>query len=650
MAPYDDWNKIDDEDDEELQDNAFFEGKKDVILFAIDCSESMHELRDDPNYEDTKTSHLFMALDAAMQIQKKKVIVGPNDSVGILLFNTTRENEAKGQAAEIKKNNYVFQLIDTVNAPKIQQLIQLLDAAREDPTLLRENFPPIDGMHVPIGDVFTSCNWVMRDGAPKTASKRIFLITDDDDPNAGPGRDRLATSAKTTFIDLTQVGIVVEPFFISTEDKPFDPMKFYSNILVTTNVSGDDDAPSTLPESMSISRIEDLLSQMRFHEVPKRSQFSLPLELADGFVIGVKGYGLVTEQRRGSYLYFMDLGDRMEVANSRTAYLDEARQTDVVKSKVVFGMALGETVGAEEPEANHSTGPGIARAVSADSRVFFTAEEVKSFRTLGLEPGLKLLGFKSRKELAFEDNIKHSLFIYPDEMTYSGSKRTFNALLKTMIKKKKIALVLALTRRNSSPTFCALLPQAEKVEEGGWNEPAGFHLIPLPFADDIRAAPIESAYRASEDLKDAARKWIDKLTVKNGTYPPDSYPNPALAYHNAQLEASAFREEFDPDAFEDLTLPKYAMMHKRAGVLFKEWRQALAQDPSASIVDVASDGRKRKADVTVDEAEIRSLYEEGQLAKLRTEQLKDFCRSHGMKVSGKKDELVNRVGEYLDTH
>lgn len=64
------------------------------------------------------------------------------------------------------------------------------------------------------------------------------------------------------------------------------------------------------------------------------------------------------------------------------------------------------------------------------------------------------------------------------------------------------------------------------MEEGGWNEPAGFHLIPLPFADDIRAAPVESARQASDELKDLARKWIDKLCVKNGAYPPDSYPNP----------------------------------------------------------------------------------------------------------------------------
>lgn len=50
----------------------------------------MQELRDDPVYEGKKTSHLLSALDAAMQIQKKKVIVAPNDSVGILLFNTVR--------------------------------------------------------------------------------------------------------------------------------------------------------------------------------------------------------------------------------------------------------------------------------------------------------------------------------------------------------------------------------------------------------------------------------------------------------------------------------------------------------------------------------------------------------------------------------
>ena len=36
----------------------------------------------------------------------------------------------------------------------------------------------------------------------------------------------------------------------------------------------------------------------------------------------------------------------------------------------------------------------------------------------------------------------------------------------------------------------------------------------------------------------------------------------ALAFHNEQLEASAFREQYDPESFEDLTEPKVEMIHK----------------------------------------------------------------------------------------
>ncbi|OBZ72522.1 ATP-dependent DNA helicase II subunit 1 [Grifola frondosa] len=721
MAQYDEWTKIEDEEEEEeLQDNSFYEGKKDVILFCIDCSPSMLELYDDPRYEDVKTCHLQSALEAAAQIQKRKVVVGPSDSVGIMLFNTTRINENLGSMSEIKKGTFVFQPISVIDAPKVLELTQLLDAARENPNLLRETFPPWTDKRVPMGDVFTSCNWVIRDGYCSLSSYNIastILMYDDKGsenchqacfshyrrglttPNIAS--ERLLISAKTTLVDLVQAGVNVEPFFISTEDKPFDVSKFYSvrsfpplfcevslamyNSMCspfsfqrtsTNPTNADSENPAVLPESISISRIDELLTQMRFHEVAKRAQFSISFQLAKGFVIGVKGYGLVTEQKKGAYKYFADLGGKMEVATPRTVYVDEERNVEADKTRIVYGMELGATAATEEAEGEAEKKGFGTRSVSLGSRVFYNADEVRAFRTMGMEPIIKLLGFKSRKSLVFEDNVKHSFFIYPDEMSYSGSKRTFSALLKTMLNKKKIALVLALTRRNSSPIFCAMLPQAspfisllaEKVEETGWHEPPGFHLIPLPFADDIRAAPIEQSVRASDELKDAARKWIDKLNVKNGSYPPDSYPNPALAYHNAQLEASAFREEFDPESFEDLTEPKYDMIHKvgvsylspsrsrfsrnrynvtptlhRSSMVFngvinpgiagggfmKKWKETLLQDESANTVIVTA-GSKRKAlmtlritqDISVDEAEIRSKHEVGMLGKLRVDQLK----------------------------
>lgn len=90
---------------------------------------------------------------------------------------------------------------------------------------------------------------------------------------------------------------------------------------------------------------------MRFREMPKRAIFSIPFELADGFVIGVKGYGehdhdcaiidadifmwlifiifarygLVTEQKKGDYKYFIDSGDHLEAVEPKTLYVDKVR-------------------------------------------------------------------------------------------------------------------------------------------------------------------------------------------------------------------------------------------------------------------------------------------------------------------------------------
>jgi ATP-dependent DNA helicase 2 subunit 1 len=102
MSPdaHDDWNRIDNEDDE-LQDSDYFNSQKDVILFCIDCSESMQEYYNDPLDEDRRTCHLLTALEAAVQMQKKKAISSPNDLTGILLFNTVRIKLAKIEGCQL---------------------------------------------------------------------------------------------------------------------------------------------------------------------------------------------------------------------------------------------------------------------------------------------------------------------------------------------------------------------------------------------------------------------------------------------------------------------------------------------------------------------------------------------------------------------
>ena len=75
--------------------------------------------------------------------------------------------------------------------------------------------------------------------------------------------------------------------------------------------------------------------------------------------------------------------------------------------------------------------------------------------------------------------------------------------------------------------------------------------------------------------------------------PPKGMAMPALAFHYAQLEATAFREEFHAASFEDHTLSKNETIHKKAGPLIEEWMTLLRNDKHANDV-VVSANLKRK--------------------------------------------------------
>lgn len=102
-------------------------------------------------------------------------------------------------------------------------------------------------------------------------------------------------------------------------------------------------------------------------------------------------------------------------------------------------------------------------------------------------PGMKLMGFKDKSYLKIYHNIKHSYFIFPDEKKTTGSSQCSDALIKEMIKSDKIAIVKFIPRENANLRFCALLPQEEQFDNSdGFQTPAGFQVIPIPYADDLR--------------------------------------------------------------------------------------------------------------------------------------------------------------------
>jgi len=123
-----------------------------------------------------------------------------------------------------------------------------------------------------------------------------------------------------------------------------------------------------------------------------------------------------------------------------------------------------------------------------------------------------------------------------------------------------------------------------------------------------------------------------------------------IKFRYEQLQALAFGDAYEPEEFEDPSLPPYDVIHKRAGPLLVKWKEALEEDPSADKVTVtATTASKRKAAASgavspisiffypcsrnvsdflliqqgdIDEKEIRSREAAGTLEKLTNDVLK----------------------------
>jgi len=119
--------------------------------------------------------------------------------------------------------------------------------------------------------------------------------------------------------------VTIEPFLISTPNKPFDPTKSYVSILPrNTESSADNDNEDFQIIPDVIQGFDRLLEDIKIRETPKRALFSIPFSLGDGFTIGIKGYGLVTPQKKGNYKYFVDRGrDGLIEASSRAVYFED---------------------------------------------------------------------------------------------------------------------------------------------------------------------------------------------------------------------------------------------------------------------------------------------------------------------------------------
>lgn len=168
-----------------------------------------------------------------------------------------------------------------------------------------------------MANVLFAANTLLTSKAARFGSKRVFLVTDEDSPGSKDAQKSAITRAR----DLNDLGIRLEPFFISHPGQPpFDISKFYENVIYRDD-EDQDDGEYHLPTDAS-ARFETLLSMIKAKQTPRRSQFNILMELGPDMQIGIKGFILVKRQEihRTHYVYAQE--EKLALAQVESADID----------------------------------------------------------------------------------------------------------------------------------------------------------------------------------------------------------------------------------------------------------------------------------------------------------------------------------------
>ncbi|KAI1394203.1 ku70 protein [Hypoxylon trugodes] len=636
----DHYEKREEEDDEDEIGEQDYKAQKDALIFAIDVSESM--LRPPPESNDKKADKdppVYAALKCAYQVMQQRIISNPKDMMGIILFGTEKTKYRDDQNLPYA-HCYVYTDLDIPAAEDVKNLKDLVEEGEDADEVLVPASEDAQMSHL----LFLANN-LLTTKAPNFGSRRLFIITDNDNPHKGSKQIKETAACRAK--DLYDLGVTIELFAITRGDEKFDFSKFYNDIIYRDPVveEAHPGKVSTSKSGNGLTLLNSLISNINSRQTPKRAYFSnMPLELGPGLQISVKGYNIIQKQVPARSCYVWLDGEKAQIASGETAHIaeDSARtvQTGEVKKAYKFG---GEYV-------------------------YFSEDEQKSIRQFG-NPIIRIIGFKDRSKLGFWASIKKSIFIFPSEDGYIGSSRVFTALWRKLLDSKKIGIAWHIARTNGNPQLVAIIPsKAQSDQKSGMDFiPAGLWLYPIPYADDVREGPADvKLIRTTDALTDMMNKIIGNLQLPKATYNPAKYPNPALQWHYKILQALALEEEV-PEKPNDATVPKYKAIHTRCGEYIQGWSRiaddvlGLIKDAKALKREMESDddeapkpakkprttATKASGSTGLSNVELKKKYNDGTLSKLTVADLKPILNDRGIDSKGLKKTLVERLEEWV---
>ena len=633
---------------------------KDLIIFLIDCSPSMHQEIKEASSQKL-TTPISTLLKVTENFLKTKIISNQHDLFGVVLFNTDKkDNEMNFEGVNVL---FKIEAPNAFNIKKIKIMSQNCDPDinklnyRKE---LNEIFKPIEQENINI-NYLNNAMWIvhslLKNYDKKIYKRRIFLFTDNDDPIPNPQEKNICIQRVK---DMSESDITIELFPMNFDKKRFNLSNFYASIIPANN---DDDPDGGNDNLLSIEqctdRLRELTKRIRQKEIKKRTLGRCPFFLTNNTRIYMNVYSTVKKSYKGK-IYNVD---------AKTNKL--LKGVNSIKCKDTGGELYPEQVGSYQLYGN--------------KKIPFTKEEMSKIKFIE-EPGMKLMGFKSIESIKPYYNVRESYFIYPNELFSNGAGTLVDAMIKQMLNKKKCAIVKFVSREGSIVKFCALMPQAEKYDEDYFQTPPGFNMIILPWADDIRsnseilAKNPKELPEVTQEQSDLAKRIIKKMNI---SFDCRAFENVELQKFYSTLQALAL-EESNIEKVEDTMQPHTEGLEKVLNGLDENFRKAIFGDNggkteelmkqyingkkrsrSKSEEDSLSDRKtkRKKKNVIEDDDDgsekemgnyysddvIRKMFENEKLKKMNVPDLKDICRIRNIATKGlKKSEILEKIKNYLD--
>ncbi|KAG2424501.1 hypothetical protein HYH02_015171 [Chlamydomonas schloesseri] len=687
-------NSWDDEAEEDADDKFKPEALKEKLIFLIDAQEEM--FKEIVVFGQPSTSFDMARLTVA-DLLRLKAWQHPDDQLAVVLYNTREKDKPTGAAEDgggggggtsLVSFEGVWTLLD-LQRPSAEAVKAVRDFSADRFAAEVGSLPGGGRRDSCLADALWRAQHCL--GGSKSADKSlntIVVFSNDPEPcgpASGPGFKAAVQQLRSRVEALQGYRAGLRLFPLAAAARPWAPRGgLWADLLRALPGPGEGEAEG------EGGAVGDDLTMLR--------ELAAEAEAASQAGAGPGGGGSAPPLMSGQQAVLNRLFDafRRRLARKRTlmrlrwqlsdraaisvrAYLLISDAAKAAKKMTPFNPTTNQPLKAVTSYVSVSDGALLDRPTAVATKVFelrtgnrarlpqvvAPSSEVADLAAL-VPNGLALLGFKPRSCLQLWHTTRAAYFLRPDERSGPGSTASFIALWRAMLSQDRIALC-RLKRGASAPRHVALVAQDEQLSEYGMQtEAPGMYLIHLPFADDIRhpeAAVGLPNPTLDEAQEGAAAALIAALSLAGGggdagaaaeeeeVFDPSQVQNPWLQRHMTVVESLALSEpipEWDPQR-DDGTLPRRELWEgAAAAAAVQAFREAFPQQGTKRKPAAAARAAKAaEAADAYDAVDWAGLLRSGGIKKLKMDELKTYLRKHQLKLTGKKEELLDRVTSHL---